>query len=179
MKYFASQSVKCRLATLWSKNAEAFFFIDCRVRIWGVCDNGIADFCRGLLVFEAMRLSQSSLVFCRERACSFRMNQTQGYCFCTVEMRQTVIENTYYPRFAIIRGYGTSKPVPYDIPWRECQSQVSHSQESLIFPSFPISKRKPQFTHSPKSSSFRNLSSNEVRYKFREREKFGYSPNKA
>ncbi len=35
----------------------------------------------------------------------------------------------------------------------------------------PKSKCKPQNSHKPKSSSFRNLSSNEVRYKFREREK--------
>ena len=34
-----------------------------------------------------------------------------------------------------------------------------------------MSKRKPQNSHFPRSSSFRNLSSNEVRYKFREREK--------
>mgnify|MGYP004468367137 CR=1 FL=1 len=44
-----------------------------------------------------------------------------------------------------------SHPVcPYSIPWRKCE---------------------PRTSHSPRSSSFRNLSSNEVRYKFREREK--------
>ena len=41
----------------------------------------------------------------------------------------------------------------------------------LDFPRIPHKQAQPQFTHSPKSSSFRNLSSNEVRYKFREREK--------
>ena len=35
----------------------------------------------------------------------------------------------------------------------------------------PTKKVQPQVSHSPRSSSFRNLSSSEVRYKFREREK--------
>ena len=30
--------------------------------------------------------------------------------------------------------YGTSKPIPYGTPWRECESQVSHSPKSPIFP---------------------------------------------
>ena len=65
-----------------------------------------------------------------------------------------------------------SHPVcPYKIPWGECESRASHSPESLIFPEFPISKHKPRASHRPKSQSFRNLSSNEVRFKFREREK--------
>ncbi len=63
------------------------------------------------------------------------------------------------------------KPVPYGIPWRECEPRATYTPKSRIFAELSMSKCKPQNSHKPKSSSFRNLSSNEVRYKFREREK--------
>ena len=103
---------------------------------------------------------QNARIFCK------------GWNFCAY--RLSVLYMAIYitlPRFFRNGAYMLVKPVPYKIPWRECEPRASHFQGGLIFPEFPTSKRKPQFKHCPKSSSFRNLSSNEVRYKFREREK--------
>ena len=119
-----------------------------------------------LLVFEVVRSFRGSLVFCRERACSFRENQRQGYCFSHVENRQTVIENTYYPRSAIIQGLRTEQSTQM---LRILCVPTKYHREST--------NTKSRTTQ--KAPSFRNLSSNEVRYKFREREKFGYSPHRA
>ena len=101
---------------------------------------------------------QNARIFCK------------GWGFCAY--RLSVLYMAIYitlPRFFRNGAYMLVKPVPYKIPWRECEPRASHFQGGLIFPEFPTSKRKPKFTHSPKSSSFRNLSSNGVRWKFRER----------
>ena len=67
---------------------------------------------------------------------------------------------------------------PYGIPRGKCEPQATYIPKSYIFTKFPMENANSRASHFPKSSSFRNLSSNEVRYKFREREKFGLSPHK-
>ena len=118
------------------------------------------SFCSTFLFYHNLR--QNARIFCK------------GWGFCACRLSCFYGAETITLR-AVLAAWDYASVVcvhsPYGIPRRECEHQASHSQERLNFTEFPMSKRKPQFKHCPKSSSFRNLSSNEVRCKFREREK--------
>ena len=88
---------------------------------------------------------------------SRRKNRTHGYVYRHVENRRTV------KKMRIIRGWRLSMLSERSIYARQARS-LRHTMErmrisgyvhakKLIFPEFPISKRKAQLTHFPKASS--------------------------
>ena len=106
------------------------------------------------------RISILSMALCRERACSFRKNRTQGYIYRTVEKRQKITANAHYPKSAVIQGNGgrqAARPTKHHGGWRKSYHR-KHQQ--------PRQKSALLLSHSPefrtiqllKKSDFRSFS---------------------